>query len=659
MQIHFDLNSLPQFNNAVITIGSFDGVHLGHKTLLDQVKAVASKHHGESIVITFDPHPRLVLEGQPKNFALLTNLDEKVSLLSKHGIDHLVIVPFTKEFSQLSATSYLHNFLLHYFKPTAIVVGYDHKYGTGRVGDFDLMRKELNPLGIEIIEIDPLLIEQIAISSSAIRRGLEEGKMRTVNEQLGYPFFIRGTVVKGDQIGRRLGFPTANLSLKDPYKAIPLNGIYAAKVKIDNTLYDGMAYIGHRPVVGNNLARVIEVNIFNFEVDLYDTEIDLQLIEFIRKDVPLSNLDELKNQLFKDKAEVIKFYSKTSNKTLYTTAVIVLNYNGLKHLKTYLPELIKYTQDADIIIADNGSTDDSVAFLQSEYPEIQLLLFDKNYGFCGGYNKAINLITQDLVLLLNSDVRGTSGWLEPLLERLLSNEQVAIVQPKVLNDIQKELFDYAGGAGGWIDDLGYPFCKGRIFDDIEKDEHQYDNAEQVFWASGAAMLIRRSLYIKAGGLEEGFFAHMEEIDLAWRVKNMGYEVWAEPASIVFHLGGGTLDATSPKKTYLNFRNSLFVLVKNIEDQVIIRILARLCLDGVAGIRFLLQGKFSFFLAILKAHLHFYMGLNYYLKRRKENKVFIKRFTIGPPNDSGLLKRSLIWSYFIKKQKTFTAIQSQK
>jgi len=362
--------------------------------------------------------------------------------------------------------------------------------------------------------------------------------------------------------------------------------------------------------------------------------------------------------LIKDKEEVINFYSKTSNKTLHTTAVIVLNYNGIAHLKTYLPDLIKYTQDADIIIADNGSNDGSVAFLQSEYPEIQLLLLDKNYGFCGGYNRAIEQVDHDLVLLLNSDVRVTPDWLEPLVARLLSNEKVAIVQPKVLNDINKELFDYAGGAGGWIDDLGYPFCKGRIFDDIEKDEHQYDNAEQIFWATGAAILIRRSLYLKAGGLEEGFFAHMEEIDLAWRVKNMGYEVWAEPASHVYHLGGGTLAATSPKKTYLNFRNSLFVLTKNIESQLFIKIISRLCLDGVAGIRFLLQGKFSFVLAILKAHLHFYLGLNYYLHRRKENKALIKRFTIGPPNHSGLLKRSLIWSYFIKKQKTFTAIQSQ-
>jgi len=655
MQIHVDLEALPRFKNAVLTIGSFDGLHRGHMTLLDQLKKITSRHKGESIVITFDPHPRLVLENDPPNFALLTSMDEKISLLEKTGIDHLVIVPFTLKFAQQSAEAYLHDFLVRNFDPKAIVVGYDHRYGAGRIGDFDLMVQQLQPLDIEIVEIDPLLIEQIAISSSAIRRALMTGDIKKANEGLGYNFFIRGTVTHGDMIGRTLGFPTANLSLKEKHKAIPADGIYLASIIIGNNNYDGMAYIGHRPVLGEALARVIEVNIFDFEEDIYEKEIDLQLVEYIRGDMALSSLDELQTQLQRDKEAAIALRKNKSSGKITSTAVIVLNFNGVNYLKNFLPDLVQHTSDAEIIIADNGSTDGSVDFIETNYPQLNIIRFNENYGFTGGYNRAISEVNHEYVLLLNSDVRVSPGWIKPLVDLLDSNKSIAAVQPKILSEKFHSKFDYAGAAGGYVDVLGYPFCRGRIFDDIETDRAQYNDAQEVFWASGAAMLIRRELYELAGGLDEYFFAHMEEIDLAWRLKNMGYQVWVQPESVIYHLGGGTLDATSPHKTYLNFRNSLFVIVKNESSHLFFKILCRLCLDGVAGVRFILQGKFSFVIAILKAHLHFYLKLNHYLKQRKFNLNLINNHAISTPNNTGKWNRLIIWSYFTKGKKTFQSL----
>ncbi len=655
MQIHSDLVTLPHFNNAVVTIGSFDGVHLGHKTLLSQLKSITSRYHGESVVITFDPHPRLLLEENPKGFALLTNLQEKITLIEALGVDHLVIVPFTHDFSQQSASSYLKDFIVRYFNPSAIVVGYDHRYGAGRTGDLDLMIKELSDFNIEIVEIDPLLIEQIAISSSAIRRALNAGYISIVNEQLGYNYFIRGIVVEGDKIGRTLGFPTANLALKDPFKALPADGVYAAQVHLGNKTFQGMAYIGPRPVLGSDLARVIEVNLFDFDGNLYNKEIDLQLNSYIRADLDLNNLDELKNQLSEDKMNVKSFFEETENKKLQSTAVIVLNYNGLHHLKAYLPDLLKYSEGGEIIVADNGSTDESINYLKSNHPDIKLILLDQNYGFAKGYNQAILQLDHENILLLNSDVRVTEGWLTPLLEKLNSAKEIAIVQPKILNEKDRTGFDYAGASGGWIDKLGYPFCRGRIFETLEKDENQYNDAQQVFWASGAALLIKRSIFQNLGGLDDHFFAHMEEIDLAWRVKNCGYEVWVEPRSYVYHLGGGTLDSLSSRKTYLNFRNSLFVLIKNEYQNTFIKVFSRLFLDGIAGTRFLLQGKFSYVWAILKAHFHFYLKLSYYFRSRHEIMSIIKKHQINVPNMSGKLDKVLVFQYFIQKRRTFYSL----
>lgn len=656
MQVHFSLDLVPRFDNAVVTIGSFDGVHRGHKTLLEQVIRIAGSCHGQSVVVTFEPHPRLVLEKNPPNFALLTSLDEKIRLIEDCGVDHLIVVPFTTEFARQSAEAYLHDFLVRHIRPSVVVVGYDHRYGAGRTGDFRLMEQHLKPLGIGVVEIDPLLIEQIAISSSAIRRALGEGDIKKVNEGLGHPYFIKATVKHGDRIGRTLGFPTANLAISERYKALPLDGIYLAAVRLGDRSLEGIAYIGRRPAVGGDLERVVEVHIFDFDEDIYGNDIEVSLLDFIRPDMEFQSLDELKAQMEVDKSKALRLSAHQAMATR-ELAVVVLNYNGLRHLKHYLPDLIRYSPEADIIIADNASTDGSTDYIRTFGDQVRLLQLDSNFGFTGGYNRAIATLDHTYILLLNSDVRVTPGWLPPLLSRIASDERVGAVQPKILNDRATENFDYAGGAGGYIDALGYPFCRGRIFETIEADHGQYDDAAQVFWASGAAMLTRRQLYMDAGGLDEAFFAHMEEIDLNWRMQKMGYSVVAEPASVVYHYGGGTLDPASPHKTYLNFRNSLFVLVKNEGSLLLVRVFFRLLLDGVAGIRFLFQGKASFTGAILKAHLHFYRDLPGYLHKRRTFAALLKAANLPERPLNGRWDGLLIWSYFVRGRKTFTDLKS--
>jgi len=339
------------------------------------------------------------------------------------------------------------------------------------------------------------------------------------------------------------------------------------------------------------------------------------------------------------------------------TAVVILNYNGRHFLKEYLPHLIKYTSDADLIVADNGSTDDSREFLRNYYPNIDIIRLDKNYGFTGGYNRAIRQIKNELIVLLNSDVRVTENWLAPLINTLESDPSIAMVQPKILNERENKLFDYAGASGGFIDRYGYPFCRGRIFDKIEEDINQYDNIQEVAWATGAALLIRREIYERAGGLDEDFFAHMEEIDLAWRLRNAGYKIMVQPESTIYHVGGGTLDKISPFKTYLNFRNSLFVLLKNVKGQRLPgKLIVRLCLDGIAGLNYLIKGEGKHFKAILKAHRNFYKHLFYFWDKRKKTKLITEKLRIGDENNSGVYPHSIVWSYFGKKLTTFNRLR---
>lgn len=325
------------------------------------------------------------------------------------------------------------------------------------------------------------------------------------------------------------------------------------------------------------------------------------------------------------------------------TAVVILNWNGLPMLQAYLPTLVARTQDPDafIVVADNGSTDGSVDWLQANWPGIRTLRFDKNYGFTGGYNRALREIDADYYVLLNSDVEVSEGWLAPLVGFLEEHPEVGICQPKILSMADRGRFEYAGAAGGFIDRYGYPFCRGRILSNLESDTGQYDEAEECFWATGACMVVRSALYHHLGGLDELFFAHMEEIDFCWRAKLLGYQVWCVPASTVFHVGGGTLPNNSPKKLYFNYRNNLLMLYKNLPERVRwSRIFIRMCLDGASAAIYLLSGKWSFFKAVWRAHR------DYRRMRRDEDPSPFEE----ERNNIGLYDGSIVLKFFLSGRK---------
>ena len=323
-------------------------------------------------------------------------------------------------------------------------------------------------------------------------------------------------------------------------------------------------------------------------------------------------------------------------------AVVILNWNGKALLEQFLPSVMSYSQDAAIYVADNASTDDSVAFVKATYPEIIIIQNSENGGYVKGYNDALPFVKEDIYCLLNSDIEVTPNWLVPVLETFKNQPETAIIQPKILDYKSKEKFEYAGAAGGFIDKYGYPYCRGRIFNTIEVDTNQYNN-ETIFWASGACLFIRQSTFKALHGFDKSYFAHMEEIDLCWRAYNKGYLTKYINNSTVYHVGGATLDASSPKKTYLNFRNSLFTLTKNAKGNITLLILARLILDGIAAFKFLIEFKPNHLLAILKAHLSFYRHLPELLKKRK---AILQK--------AGYYQtKSIVYDYFILKNKTFT------
>tara|TARA_R110002167_G_scaffold237673_4_gene442853 strand:- start:3425 stop:4426 length:1002 start_codon:yes stop_codon:yes gene_type:complete len=318
-------------------------------------------------------------------------------------------------------------------------------------------------------------------------------------------------------------------------------------------------------------------------------------------------------------------------------AIVILNWNGELLLESYLPSVLRFSPEADIYVVDNASTDGSVAFVKRNYPTIKIIRNAFNGGFAKGYNMALQEVDADLFCLLNSDVEVTENWLDPIISLFDNNPEVAIVQPKILDLLKKDHFEYAGAGGGFLDQLGYPFCRGRIFQALEKDEGQYNDTIEIFWATGACMFIKKEVFNHLEGFDEDYFAHQEEVDLCWRAKNEGYKVYYVGASHVYHLGGSTLSNMNPKKTYLNFRNSLFSITKNLpRRKAFAIIIIRLLLDGVAALRFVIQLKFDHCVAILRAHLSFYRQFNkMYHKREKAN--FIKKY---------YLIRSIVWSHFV-------------
>ncbi|PIF06661.1 MAG: hypothetical protein CSA36_00245 [Draconibacterium sp.] len=332
------------------------------------------------------------------------------------------------------------------------------------------------------------------------------------------------------------------------------------------------------------------------------------------------------------------------------TAVVILNWNGEKLFETFLPSVLKHSKNVEIIVADNASTDGSLALLREKFPEVTIIELLENYGFAEGYNRALEQVDAEYLILLNSDVKVAENWIDHCIARFDADENIAAIQPKILSYNQPEYFEYAGAAGGFIDKFGYPFCRGRILNHIEKDEGQYDVASPIFWASGACMFVRAAAFKAAGGFDSDFWAHMEEIDLCWRLKGIGYKIVYEPQSVVYHLGGGTLSYGSPQKIYLNFRNNLWMLFKNLPKHQFKRIFfIRMVLDGVAAVKFLAGFNFMAFRAVFKAHISFYQNISKLIKKRKlvQQNVKVK-------NHQEIYKKSIMWKFFIQNRKKFSS-----
>jgi hypothetical protein len=333
-----------------------------------------------------------------------------------------------------------------------------------------------------------------------------------------------------------------------------------------------------------------------------------------------------------------------------SVAVVILNWNGKHFLEKFLPSVVEDDyENLSVIVADNASTDDSIIFLQKNYPRVKIIINPVNEGFAKGYNTALKQVSADYYILLNSDVEVTKGWIKPVISLMENDTGIAACQPKVLSFDNKQKFEYAGASGGWIDSLGYPFSRGRVFDNCENDHRQYNNATEIFWATGAALFVRASVYHELTGFDEYFFAHQEEIDLCWRMQRAGYKIYVEPASYVFHVGGGTLPMGNKRKVFFNFRNNLIMLAKNLPlSEKFWKVPCRIVMDNLAAFQALIKGDFKTFASIQSAHYHF---LKWSFKRKKGRKLPKMKLNVL----RGVYAGSIVWQYFIKQKKTFSEI----
>lgn len=332
-------------------------------------------------------------------------------------------------------------------------------------------------------------------------------------------------------------------------------------------------------------------------------------------------------------------------------SIVILNWNGKRFLEKFLPLLIQHNSPiAKIIIADNASEDDSVDFLKKHHPDIRIIQNTENGGFAKGYNDALSQVDAEYYVLLNSDIEVTVNWIDPVIDLMDKDKSIAACQPKIRSFNNQEEYEYAGAAGGYIDKYGYPFCRGRIFQSLEKDEGQYDDVAEIFWATGACMFVRAELYHKLGGLDNDFFAHMEEIDFCWRLKNTGYKIVYCPNSVIFHVGGGTLPKNNPRKTFLNFRNNFFLLYKNLPSGKLFPVFfVRFFLDGLAGMKFLFEGHFKDVFAVTKAHFSFYFSIG---KLRKKRKL-IKHSDV-----SCIYGKSIVFEHYLNKKNSFVQLDTE-
>jgi hypothetical protein len=641
-------------------------VHQGHQKILAKIVQLARECGGESVVVTFDPHPRQVIYPKDDSLRLLTTTAEKTQHIERLGIDHLVVVSFTVEFSQLSADEYVQNFLIRRFNPHYLVIGYDHRFGLNRQGDINFLRWYSKKAGFHIVEIEKQTVDSNEISSSRIRAALEKGHVEEAARWLGHFYSLIGTVVEGQQLGTKLGFPTANISLSEKIKLVPPPGIYAVFVLHNHRRYRAMLYIGYRPTIKRSLQLSIEVNIFDFDQSIYGDALQIEFVSYLRHDEQFSGLDALREQLKKDKIRAFNALETISRLQPYgkttppTAGIVILNFNGKDFLKQFLPSVLGTSySNLKFWVADNHSSDESVQFLKNFYPNIGLIQLDRNCGFAEGYNRALHSIDDDVdyFVLLNSDVEVTPGWLDPIIDMLEEDRTIAACQPKIHAHREKGKFEYAGASGGWIDILGYPFCRGRVLSETEPDRGQYDDEAEIFWATGAALVIRSKLFLSIGGFDSDYFAHMEEIDLCWRLKKAGFKIKICPRSVVYHVGGGTLDYNTPRKAYLNFRNSLFTIFKNEQKRKLWWLLPlRLVLDGAAATLFLYERKFDHILSILRAHFHFYYSISTLVsKRRKNGRLIVRNRISRRPNLSGIFSGSIIWHFYFRGHNTFHKI----
>jgi riboflavin kinase/FMN adenylyltransferase len=678
MNVFYSLDSLPDFKNSVITIGSFDGVHSGHQKILQKVTELAKAQGSPSVVITFHPHPRLLLNPKDTSVQLLTSTEEKVDLLHQYGIENVVVVPFTFDFANQTPESYIEQFLIKYFKPKTIVIGYDHRFGTNRTGDISYLKKFENIHNYQVVEIEKQVIDELEVSSTKIRKALLNGDVEPANKLLGHFFSFTGEVVEGQKIGRTIGFPTANLEIKEKNKLLPPYGIYAVWVWFEGKKYEGMMYRGNRPVLKDFDNVTIEVNILDFNQNIYGKKLKVDLVKRIREDRNFDSLEDLVVQLADDERTARDLLLMLENQTYPRVGIVVLNYNTPQYLKLFLPALC-HTQygNYEIFVADNGSTDDSIKTIQEinldgipaslGHDKIKVIDLKKNYGFAEGYNQALKhpLLAPrsvnadkgfDYYVLLNSDCRVSPNWLQSVIESMEKDKTIAAAQPKILSYNKKRRFEYAGASGGWMDALGYPFSRGRVFEMVEKDRRQYENEAEIFWATGAAMFVKADLYHRFEGFDATHWAHMEEIDLCWRFKRAGYRVIVQPKSVVRHVGGGTMDYMNPRKSYLNFRNSLMTILKNEPRNKLFWLLPlRLILDGLAGFMYLTKGQFKHIKAILEAHFYVYGHLGEIKSKRSFYNKIIEKERIGASNNVGILRGSIVWEYYIRGRKTFKQI----
>ncbi len=662
--IVYGKDPFPDFINPVLTIGAFDGLHQAHMMIINRLIRSAKEVLGNSILISFDPHPRTILDTNDTSFKMLTSLEERIQILEETELDYFVIVPFDYSFSMMMPEEYIEDFIIDKFKPKRILAGYDHRFGKDAQGDIVLMKRYAAEGFFSFEEIEVQTLAQSSISSSRIRSYINNKQLLEANRLLAYPYMFRGKVVPGNRRGRELGFPTANIQINNRFKLIPPNGVYSARCLVNGKLLDGMIYINIPLPLNNKTEQYLEINIFDFVQEIYGQTIAVYLLEFIRENIDFKNDYQLIEQINQDKAiiqnSIQRYKIHFTPIRKIKIAVVILNYNGASLLQKYLPSVLKHLPDNSVpYVIDNNSTDNSCIYLEHNFPEVKLIKLKRNYGFAEGYNKGLFQIDADYFVLLNSDVYIENEWIGVIIEKMKADSSILVAQPKILDLVQKSKFEYAGACGGFMDILAYPFCRGRIIDYIEEDKGQYDDSTDVFWASGAAFIIKASAFKALNGFDSDYFAHQEEIDLCWRIKRIGGKVMCYPESVVYHLGGGTLDYSNPRKTYLNFRNNLFTIFKNSSWLELIYILPiRLALDILIAFSYILKGKFIIAYKILQAYIISIINTVYLIHKKNHADQVIKKLAYKSYNKKGILRASIFLQYYFSGNRCFSDLPDQ-